>query len=338
MSIVATLRRRILTPDVSETSVAVRGFHVKSPEARERLETVGRSFLTGFAHAAEAKVPADAEDGLETVTAAYRGFAYEGAAMALAVRDALSIGRGRHVERFLGGRAEAHVYMAYVGVGWAMARIPAFRRHTLYAADPVLRWLILDGYGFHQAYFHTARYVHGHHRPDHLDWPGGGPSWYVHRVVDQGIGRAMWFVAGTDASLLHTLVQRFPEHRRADLYAGAGLAACYAGGADEAELRGLRDAAGPYAPELAQGASFAAGARVRAGLVVAHNEVATRVLCGLTPAEATAVNDEALRDLPTGGDLPAYEVWRQRIRARYADPATDSPAPATQPVPRERTR
>lgn len=336
MSIVAKLRRRILTPDVSETSVAVRGFHVKSPEARERLETVGRSFLDGFAYAAEARVPTDAETGLETVPAAYRGFAYEGAAMALAVRDALSIGRGRNVERFLGGRADAHVYMAYVGVGWAMARIPAFRRPTLYAADPVLRWLILDGWGFHQAYFHTDRYVHGRYRPDHLDWPGGGPSWYVRRVVDQGIGRAMWFVAGTDAALLHTMVQRFPEPRRADLYAGAGLAACYAGGADEAELHALRDAAGPYAAELAQGASFAAGARVRAGLVVAHNEVATRVLCGLTPAEAAAVNDDALRDLPADGDLPAYEVWRQRIRARYTHSTTARPA--TPPASSERIR
>lgn len=338
MSILATLRRRILTPDTAETTVAVRGFHVKSPEARERLETVGSSFLTGFALAAEAPVPTAAEAGLEAVPVTFRGFAYEGAAMALAVRDAIPAGRGRRVARFLDGRADAHVYMAYVGVGWAMARIPASRWHTLHMADPVLRWLILDGYGFHQAYFHTDRYVHGRYRPERFDWPGGGPSRYVHRVVDQGIGRAMWFVAGTDAALLHTLVRRFPEERRADLYSGAGLAACYAGGADEAELRALRDGAGPYAPDLAQGASFAAGARVRAGLVVPHNEVATRVLCGLTPAEATKVNDDALLDLPSTGDLPAYEVWRQRIRARYPHPAPDGPTPATRPASRERIR
>jgi hypothetical protein len=316
MSIVAKLRRRILTPDVAQTSLAVRGFHVKSPEARERLETVGRTFLAGYALAAEAAAPADAETHLEAIPAAVRGFAYEGAAMALAVRDGLPGGGTRHVERFLGGRADRHIYMAYVGVGWAMARIPKFRHRTLYAADPLLRWLILDGYGFHQAYFRTEQYVYGQYQPERLDWPADGPSWYAKRVVDQGIGRAMWFVTGTDADLLHTTVQRFAEHRRADLYAGAGLAACYAGGADEAELLRLRAAAGPYAPDLAQGASFAAGARVRADLVTPHNEVATQVLCGCSAAEAAKVNDEALVDLPAG-DEPAYEIWRQRIRAQY---------------------
>ena len=324
MNIVAKLRRRLLTPDVAETSLAVRGFHVKSPQARERLENVGRTFLVGYACGAEAGAPTDAEAGLEAVPAAVRGFAYEGAAMAMAVRDGLPIGGRRHTERFLAGRADRHVYMAYVGIGWAMARIPKFRHSTLYAADPVLRWLILDGYGFHQAYFRTEQYVHDQYQAERLDWPGGGPPWYAKRVVDQGVGRAMWFVAGTDVDLLHTMVQRFAEHRRADLYAGAGLAACYAGGADEAELRRLRDNAGRYAPDLAQGASFAAGARIRADLVVPHNEIATQVLCGCSTAEAARTNDDALVDLPTTGNVPAYEVWRQRIRSRYlqAGPGT----------------
>jgi hypothetical protein len=44
--------------------------------------------------------------------------------------------------------------------------------------------------------------------------------------------------------------------------------------------------------------------------------VATRVLCGCSAAEAAKVNDEALIDLPAG-DEPAYEIWRQRIRAQY---------------------
>lgn len=317
MSVVARWRRRVLTPDIAETSLAVRGFHVKSEAARDRLETVGRTFLTGYGLAAQASRPLDAEAGLEQVPAEFRGFAYEGAAMALAVRDGLPVGGSRHVAQFLGGRADAHVYMAYVGVGWAMARIPRFRYAALHAPDPVLRWLVLDGYGFHQAYFRTDTYVHGRHRRERLRWPAGGPSWYAARVIDQGIGRAMWFVAGTDVDLLHAMVQRFPEHRRADLYAGTGLAAGYAGGADEAELRRLRELAGEYAGDLAQGASFAAGARVRAGLVVPHNEVATGVLCGCSPEAAAAVNDRALFDLPADSDTPAYEVWRQRIRAHY---------------------
>jgi len=59
---------------------------------------------------------------------------------------------------------------------------------------------------------------------------------------DQGIGRAMWFVGGTDVELVATMIDKFPDHRRADLYSGAGLAATYAGGAHEQELRAFWNA------------------------------------------------------------------------------------------------
>jgi hypothetical protein len=311
------LRRRVLTPDVAETTMAVRGFHVKNAAAADRLETVGRSFLDGYAAAAEARRPAAAEPVLRNVPAEFRGFAYEGAAMALAMRDGLPGGGRRHVADFLAGPAERHVYMVYVGVGWAMARLPRMRWSTLYDQDRLLRWLILDGYGFHQAYFHTGRYVLGQAR-ERLGWPVDGPGWYARRCVDQGIGRAVWFVAGTDPRRVVETFARFPQERRADLYAGAGLAAAYAGGADEAELTWFADASGEYRAHLAQGAAFAAAARLRAGLVVPHNELAVRVLCGRSVAEASAVCDESRVGLVDEAGYPAYERWRQRIRSRLA--------------------
>jgi hypothetical protein len=320
MNVLGPLRRRILTPDLRETDLDVRGFHVKSPAARERLETVGRSFLTGYAHAAEAKSPTDVEPQLEAIPVNFRGFAYEGAGMAFAVRDGLPVGGRDHVAGFLAGRADRHVYMVYVGVGWAMARIPRFRWSTLHAPDPLLRWLVLDGYGFHQAYFHTARYVTERFQRDRFPWPGSGPAWYANRVIDQGIGRATWFVCGTDPQRVVQTFARFPEHRRADLYSGAGLAATYAGGVEEAELVWFREAAGVYAADIAQGAAFAAGARIRADLLQPHNELACAVLCDMGAAEASKVTDEARIDLDeTAADgVPAYEVWRRRVRAVFA--------------------
>jgi len=312
------LRGRILTPNISETKLDVRGFNVKSPEARDRLESVGRYFLAGYALAAEAGQPLAAEAGLEKLPTAFRGFAYEGAAMGFAVRDGLPIGGRRHVEQFLAGRADRHIYMAYVGVGWAMARIPRFRWSTLYAPDPLLRWLVLDGYGFHQAYFKTRQYVHEQYQEERFPWPADGPAEYASQVIDQGIGRASWFVGGTDPDVVAGFFARFPEHRRADLYSGAGLAATYAGGVNRAELERFWDLAGPYRPQVAQGSAFAAAARIRADLVVAHNELATQTLCGMSPAEATKVTDEALVDLPYHADQPAFAVWRQRISDTFA--------------------
>lgn len=311
------LRRKILTPDKSATKVDVRGFHVKSAPARENFETVGSSFLTGYAVAAEATRSADITAALGPVSPQFRGFAFEGAAMAYAMRDALNpAGGGRLVRRYLAGAGDPHIYMAYVGVGWAMARLPRLRWSALSAPDPLLKWLVLDGYGFHQAYFRTERYVHGQQRHTRFPWPAEGPRWYAARVIDQGVGRASWFVAGGDVERVAALFNGFAEDRRADLWSGTGLAATYAGGADKDELIKLRELAGRHWPDLAQGSAFAAGARVRAGLVVPHTDLATEILCGLDAAAAAAVTDEMLPQQQTSADPPAYELWRRGVSDR----------------------
>ncbi|GAA3071234.1 DUF1702 family protein [Streptosporangium carneum] len=312
------LRRRVLTPSVSATKLETRGFNEKSPAARELLETIGKTFLAGYAYAAEARSPAEAEERLETIPTRFRGFAYEGAAMAFTVLDALPLTGGRRVAGFLSGRGDDHVYMAYVGIGWAMARLPRFRWPDVSALDPLLRWLVLDGYGFHQAYFHTNRYVHAQFSDPRFPWTADRFQSYANRAIDQGIGRAMWFVGGTDAALVADMIDRFPESRRDDLYAGAGLAASYAGGAEEQELRAFWERAGRHRPQIAQGCAFAAEARQRAGLVVPHTLLATRVFCDMTPEQAARTSEKARPDEPVQGDLPAYEVWRQRVADEFA--------------------
>ncbi|MEC3976926.1 DUF1702 family protein [Amycolatopsis sp. H20-H5] len=308
------LRRRILTPDVSETSLDKRGFHKKSPAAQELLETVGTLFLKGYADAVESRTPEDLAQRLEEIPERFRGFAYEGAGMGYGVLDGLPFGGSKNVDALLAGPGDPHIYMVYVGVGWAMARIPRFRWPAFGHFDPLLSWLVLDGYGFHQAYFQTKKYVHEQYQNENFSW-GGKPA-YANRCIDQGIGRALWFVGGTDAELVTSLLGRFPAERHGDLYAGVGLAATYAGGGDEDELHLLVERAGEFRGQLAQGSSFAAEARVRAGLVVPHNNVATKILCGL-PVERAAQASLDVRpggdESATAGDLPAFELWRQRI-------------------------
>jgi hypothetical protein len=311
------LRRRILTPNVSATKLDVRGFHRKSPAAAEQLEAVGASFLVGYGYAAEAATPDAATERLEQVPRPFRGFAYEGAAMGFAIRDGLPLGSHRQVEQFLAGAGAPHIYMAYVGIGWAMARLPKFRWPRADRLDPLLRWLVLDGYGFHQAYFRTKRYVHDHYQDPDFSWPAGPERWYANRALDQGIGRACWFVGGTDPDVVADLLDAFPADRRADLYSGAGLAATYAGAADEAELTRFRQRAGAHRPQVAQASAFAAEARVRAGLLVGHTAVATTVFCGMTPEQAARTSAELQPAGPVAAGLVAYEVWRQRLANEF---------------------
>jgi len=307
------LRRRILTPNMSATKLDVRGFNEKDPAAKQLLETVGATFLTGYGYAVEARTVAECEDRLEQIAPQFRGFGYEGAAMGYAMLDGLPFGSSSNVPKFLAGRGGQHAYMAYIGVGWAMARLPRFRWSRFAVADPLMRWLVLDGYGFHQAYFKTDKYVIGQYQEPEFPWPVEGPQWYANHAIDQGIGRALWFVGGTEAELVASTIEKFPESRQPDLWSGAGLAATYAGGAGEAELQAFFDRAGKYRPQVAQGSAFASTARLEAGLVTAHTGVATGVFCGLSPEEASAVSTDRRPEGVDSEDLPAYELWRQRI-------------------------
>ncbi|WP_033667737.1 DUF1702 family protein [Salinispora fenicalii] len=317
--IIRGFRRRLLTPDISQTRVSVRGFHVKGPESRDVLESVGASFLAGLSSAAGARRVTDIGVEFAGLPARFQGFAYEGAAMGFAMVDAISPGTPRRSPEFLAGSGDRHVYMAYVGIGWAMARLPRFLwgRASAGATDPLLRWLVLDGYGFHQAYFRTAEYVTNRRSVRGFPWPAEGPTWYADRVVDQGIGRAIWFVAGSDPTLAADLIDAFPVTRHQDLYSGAGLAATYAGGATAAELALFLRRSGEHAPFVAQASAFAAQARVRAGLLTAHTELATDVFCRTSAVEAARITDEEIPPVTAESDLPAYEVWRRAIAARF---------------------
>ncbi|WP_407642664.1 DUF1702 family protein [Actinokineospora alba] len=312
------MRRRLMTPDVVETTLDKRGFHKKSPEAQDRLETVGKMFLEGYAYAMEARTPADAVEPLEQLPDWLRGFAYEGAGMGLAVLDGLPFGRSDNVDRFLETeRGEAYRYLVYVGIGWAMARIPRFRWPKPASLDPMLVPLVLDGYGFHQAYFQTARYVDGQYQDPKFPWPAGKYGAHANNAIDQGIGRALWFIGGIDPTLVADKVDAFPESRRADLWAGVGLAATYAGGVDDEELRTVLRRAGQFRANLAQGSAFAADARVRAGIVPEHSARATKLFWDATPEEVARVTTALRPTLPVDGDAPAYEVWRQRLANEF---------------------
>jgi hypothetical protein len=353
-----------------ETSFETRGFRGGTPATRARLEQVGAAFTAGYRAALEDASHAALVPKLDAVSLDFRGFAYEGAAMALALLDRLTPWNRSRVARFLkgdglrasvwdcGGKrsptplslrppeaeedanpaprsqsavaaalcrrspksceageapGDPHAYMVHVGAGWVLARMPGSVDKFISRFDPLLRWLIVDGYGFHEAFFHFRRYLAGEPIPKRVQG-------YARRVFDQGFGRCLWFVEGTEVSRIAQTIGTFSAERRGDLWSGVGLASVYAGEVSEAELQSLRDAAGTFLPQLAQGASFAAKARQRAGNLKPYHDLACGVLCGLSAAEAAQVSDEALENLPSDGAQPAYEIWRQRIQQRFFQP------------------
>lgn len=310
----AALRRALFGIAPGETSFERRGFQTDSAAIRERLERVGGCFVAGY-HAALAE---DRPEPLASLIEAeverdFQGFAFEGAGMALALRDALSLRRRDRLARFLAGPGDAHVYIIYVGAGWLLGRMPLSPERLLSRLpDPVMRWLALDGYGFHEGFFHWPKSVERQEVP-------GKVRGYARRGFDQGLGRSLWFVQGADVRRLPATIGAFPAERRPDLWSGLGLACAYAGGRTRAEVEELLRAAGSHAPQLAQGVAFAAKCRERADNMAAHTRLACEVVWGRSAEETAAVPDEALRDLPADRtDEPAYEVWRQRVQQHFS--------------------
>jgi enediyne biosynthesis protein E3 len=304
------LRQFLFGISLEEATFARRRFQRCEDKAQQRLEEIGYTFIKGY-HAAleddkfEVLVPC-----LNKFVAEFRGFAFEGAAMGLTLLDYLLPWKKR-LHAFLNGPGTAHTYMVHVGAGWTLARLRRQAERLLAQLDPVLCWLSIDGYGFHEGYFSWHRYIGEKVIPVQL-------SDYGRRVFDQGLGRSLWFINGADVARVSATIATFSPVRHGDLWSGVGLACAYAGGANRRDIEVLRAAAGSYHPQLAQGVAFAAKARQRAGNLADHTDLACEILCGLSSHVAANITDVALKDLPLDSGEPGYEIWRQRIQAQFA--------------------
>src|SRR5262249_4421809 len=223
VSLIGQARIRFLGLSPVEASFAKRGFLASEDKARQRLEQIGVTFLSGYHAALEETGFVPLARRLATVEAELRGFAFEGAAMGLALLDCFTPWRKDRWRTFTERLAEPHVYMMHVGLGWALARLRRSVTPYLARLDPLLGWLMVDGYGFHEGYFGWPRYIERRAIPTHLNG-------YERRVFDQGLGRSIWFVKGADVAAVANAINAFPFARHDDLWSGVCLACAHAPG------------------------------------------------------------------------------------------------------------
>ena len=311
VSLLGQARRRFLGLSPTEASFAKRGFLASEDKARLRLEQIGITFLSGYHAALEQTGFVPLARRLAYVEADLRGFAFEGAAMGLALLDCLTPWRKDRWHTFTARLGQSHIYMMHVGLGWALARLRRSVTPYLARLDPLLGWLVVDGYGFHEGYFGWTRYIERRELPIRLDG-------YERRVFDQGLGRSLWFVKGANVGAVASAIDKFPFARRDDLWSGVGLACAYAGGCGRTAIESLRAAANGHLAPFAQGVAFAAKTRQRAANLNSHTENVCRVICGRSAEDVAVVTDVALENLRGDGELPAYEEWRRRIQKKIA--------------------
>jgi hypothetical protein len=298
-----------ISPD--ETSVRRRGFRVDDPAVVARLESIGGHFVSGYNFAVGNCDLDELASMLAGVAADDAGFVHEGAAMGVAIADWMTPGRSLF-PGYIRGPASRHEYMAWVGLGWALARLSVAPERALARYQNLHCWLALDGYGFHEGYFHWPQRIDRQRCPRGLSADG-------QHVFDQGLGRSMWFVRGADVAQVGACIAAFAPGRHADLWAGVGLAAAYAGGVRAQDYAALVARSGAHACALAQGVVFAAQARQRAGNPVPHLELACRTILGLDAGSTAAI---AVASLPASGHaLASYQQWRYAIQRACADAA-----------------
>lgn len=316
-----SVRRLVLTPSLSKVTFKARGFPVTASQASAQLEAIPQTVVCGFEWGIDARSMWEVERRLDIVEPELRGFAYEGVTMAFTVLDAMGPGRGTRTRDLLLGPGQPHIFLAYIGIGFAMARLPrplwkkVLPDLTGSSFYPTMTWLAVDGYGFDRAYFDTQSVVDRQRIPPAYPWLGS-PE-YFPRAVDQGIGRALWFIHGAQATAVAEAISSFATSRQADLWSGVGLAATFAGGAEPGELAWMCQAAGKHASQLFQGAVFAATARAYSGIVPVHTNATVLALTGLSVSDAVAIGVETAVETSDRRSIPAYELWRQNIRSHF---------------------
>jgi enediyne biosynthesis protein E3 len=299
--------RSLLRIDPSQASFATRGFPTCNLASRRRLEKIGEIFLAGFNRGVTEEDTKALRCWIESFDIDHRGFAVEGCAMGFAVADAFSL-RPSRLNEWLARTEPDYAYLALVGAGWALARVPWRRAAILRECDPVHGWLIFDGLGFHDAYFSSQRVLRNWRRLR---------RGYAARVYDQGVGRALWFIHGGAIERAIFAISRFPPDRHGDLWSGLGLALAYAGAAAPSALSLAVANSGAFRAHLAQGAAFAAEAHARARHIPVHTHDAVAILTGCDAWSAVELVREHRARLPRTDELsevPRYELWRRAVQ------------------------
>src|SRR5262245_60679254 len=117
-----SMRRLVLTPPPADVTLAKRGFSAPPAPRPPRPGASPPAGVCGLEWGEDARDQWEVERRLDLVDAEQRGFAYEGVTMAFTVLDAL--GRGHRTRDLLLGPGRRHIFLAYIGMGFAMARLP----------------------------------------------------------------------------------------------------------------------------------------------------------------------------------------------------------------------
>jgi enediyne biosynthesis protein E3 len=271
------------------------------------FEPVARTLVDSFYLAIDHSRPAELAARLDAVDPELRGIAYEGAGMGLMLLDSLLPTRDR-LQEFLAGPGARYRCLVYIGAGLVLPRVPRSTSRFVARQDPLMRWFVLDGYGFYLGFFAWKETVNGLAVPRQLNG-------YARRAFDQGLGRSFWFSTGANVDRIIGTISRFPAARRADLWSGIGVACAYAAGVmDRSAIERLLAAAGDHQADIAVGAAIASVFRAESGHPAPHTDLACEVIWRRDSGEVAELAEQTRPGHLVPPGTEPYEQWRARLR------------------------
>ena len=299
--------QKFLALDPKRVEFRVRGFDLAEKSHEERLEAIGKAFLRGYNLMLAVRSFGEIDQALAQESDLLRGFFIEGGAMGSALVDSLPF-RKPMLPRYLARFGTRFPILVHAGVGLTISKLSWREKGILAELDPFYRWLAYDGRGYHNMYFEPEKTLAG---PTHK------LRGYAARAYDQGAGRGIWFISGASVEKAADTIVTMASERWPDLWAGVGLALCYAGPAGSREFMAAKKLAGDHAADMATGVALACAARIKDQSLSPETREGITALWGITP-EALAERVEAAR-LAIASSQPdrGYAMWRDKIAGEF---------------------
>lgn len=199
------------------------------------------------------------QEFLETTDSEFRSVAYEASAMSRAITDFSNNQKLEHWSAFL-HRFPQHATQIHIGLGWAFSQKKVAPSSFFSTISPVMLPRVLDGLGYCDASFRQRVVIQQKVVPENF-------TTALLRGYDQGVGRALWYIAKGNPAQLAKEIHSFSNERKTDLWRGAGIAVAYVGGFDEELLDELQTQSALFFDDLKIGIILATSSRARAGTI-----------------------------------------------------------------------
>lgn len=234
----------------------------------EVIQTIFRDVQENFPDRYTLQTLAEKLDSYEIE---FRSIAYEAASFCIALKDLDTTNDLLNWKSFLIELGKPHATQIHVGLGWALAQKHIDPISFLSQLEPMMRYRVLDGYGYYEGIFRRRKSVLSQQKFETKDDVASC-------AYDQGLGRSLWYSNRGVIDDVKNVIEKFTENRRKDLWRGVGIAVVYVGGCSEEMLKDILQNGGANKKVLLVGAAMALISRHRIVPLETQHELVCRCL------------------------------------------------------------